>query len=91
MKVEPTAQGMQLRLRSGTLIRDLYLDVARFSPGMRANRNLLTMLPGDERIIDLEGGGNMSAEKLRQQLMEPGGIATANDCAACDRPQKPMP
>ena len=90
VEFESTAQGMQLRLRSQSLIRDLYLDVARLSPSMRISSNLLTLLPGDERIIDLEGVENASAEELRRKLLEPGGIATANDCAACERPHNPM-
>ena len=42
---------MRLVLRSETLIRDLHLDATRISMGARAESNLFTMLPGEERAI----------------------------------------
>ena len=89
VKVETTRRGMQLRLRSETLIRELHLDVARISSSIRAASNLLTMLPGEERVVELEGVENLTEKELRQKLLMPGGISTANECAAGLRPQRP--
>ena len=85
LKFEPIESGMRLHLRSETLIRDLHLDASRLPGRIRSGNNLLTMLPGDERIIDLDGLEVGSETDLRAKLHHPGVIVSANDCAAHQR------
>ena len=91
LQVEPTGEATRVRLRSETLIRDLHLDVARISAEARASANVLTMLPGEERIIDIEGIEFDAVADLVSRLRRPGVITTANDCAARETPRHPMP
>ena len=89
--VERIDDAMRVHLRCASMIRDLYLDVSRLSASGRASDNLLTMLPGDERVVDLQGCEEESPEALRQRLLDPGVIMTANACGAGNRPPDPIP
>ena len=84
VRVEAANGGMRLVLRSETLIRDLHLDATRISMEARAESNLFTMLPGEERAIVLKGLEGVSPEEIRRLALEPGTITSANECSMTD-------
>ncbi|WP_158761834.1 hypothetical protein, partial [Streptomyces sp. NRRL S-146] len=51
-----------------TLVRDLLLQADRLDPGARADRGLVTLLPGEEVTIGVRGWKTPDAETARSAL-----------------------
>jgi beta-mannosidase len=51
-----------------TLVRDLLLQADRLDPAARADRGLVTLLPGEEVTIGVRGWRNPDAESARSAL-----------------------
>ncbi|MFJ8464374.1 glycoside hydrolase family 2 protein [Streptomyces swartbergensis] len=51
-----------------TLVRDLLLQADRLNPGARADRGLVTLLPGEEVTIGVRGWKTPDAERARSAL-----------------------
>lgn len=51
-----------------TLVRDLLLQADRLEPGARADRGLVTLLPGEEVTIGVRGWKTPDAETARSAL-----------------------
>lgn len=51
-----------------TLVRDLLLQADRLGPGVRADRGLVTLLPGERVTIGVEGWETPDAAAARAAL-----------------------
>ncbi len=51
-----------------TLVRDLLLQADRLDPGARADRGLVTLLPGEQVTIGVRGWETPDAETARSAL-----------------------
>ncbi|WP_217236164.1 glycoside hydrolase family 2 protein [Streptomyces sp. AC555_RSS877] len=63
-----------IEVTAHTLVRDLLLQADRLDPAARADRGLVTLLPGERVTIGVRGWQTPDAEKARSALycMEPG-------------------
>lgn len=52
-----------------TLVRDLLLQADRLEPGARADRGLVTLLPGEEVTIGVRGWKTPDAKTARSALL----------------------
>ncbi|MEU0390879.1 glycoside hydrolase family 2 protein [Streptomyces chartreusis] len=57
-----------LTVTARTLVRDLLLQADRLDPGARADRGLVTLLPGEEVTIGVSGWKTPDAERARSAL-----------------------
>ncbi|MFF8673016.1 glycoside hydrolase family 2 protein [Streptomyces sp. NPDC015242] len=57
-----------IRVTARTLVRDLLLQADRLDPGARADRGLVTLLPGEEVTIGVRGWKTPDAERARSAL-----------------------
>lgn len=55
-----------------TLVRDLLLQADRLAPGARADRGLVTLLPGEEVRIAVRGWAGDDPEDVRAALFSVG-------------------
>ncbi|MGW2477713.1 glycoside hydrolase family 2 protein [Streptomyces sp. NPDC001665] len=64
VKVTPQDGGAQVTVTAHTLVRDLLLQADRLHPEARADRGLVTLLPGESVDITLTGWDGRSMEAL---------------------------
>ena len=81
VELDRSADGVELRLIARGLVRDLHVDVARIAFEAEASENLITLLPGQARVIGLRGVENLSLEEIRSRVLQAGVITSANDCS----------
>ncbi|MEU4836190.1 glycoside hydrolase family 2 protein [Streptosporangium sp. NPDC023615] len=55
--VEPRAGGLDVVITARTFVRDLLLQADRVAPGARADRGLVTLLPGERCVVGVTGAG----------------------------------
>ncbi|MFT5424631.1 MAG: beta-mannosidase [Phycisphaerales bacterium] len=65
VEIEQTAPGvLTLVVRARTLVRDLLLQPDRLDPGAVCSENLITLLPGDERRIEITHSASLDPASL---------------------------
>ncbi|MFC9489571.1 glycoside hydrolase family 2 protein [Streptomyces hydrogenans] len=71
--VEPSGDGDSVvTVTARTLVRDLLLQADRLAPGARADRGLVTLLPGEEVRIAVRGWAGDDPEDVRAALFSVG-------------------
>ncbi|MFI8423914.1 glycoside hydrolase family 2 protein [Streptomyces sp. NPDC085479] len=71
--VEPSGEGCSVvTVTARTLVRDLLLQADRLAPGARADRGLVTLLPGEEVRIGVRGWAGDDPEAVRAALFSVG-------------------
>ncbi|WP_051951756.1 glycoside hydrolase family 2 protein [Actinacidiphila yeochonensis] len=75
-RVEPAAGGARVTVTAHSLLRDLLLRPDRLHPDARADRGLVTLLPGESATVTVTGWDGSAAEAL------PSALACVNTAAA---------
>jgi beta-mannosidase len=65
---EVTVEPGSVTVTARTLVRDLLLQADRLGPHVRADRGLVTLLPGERVTIGVEGWKTPDAEAARAAL-----------------------
>lgn len=81
LNLDKTPSGYQLKVTANNLIRDLLVMIDKVSPGASVNQGLITLLPGESALFDIQTSESLSIQDLHSEQV----IKSANQLVVGSR------